>query len=49
MGAWVNKGGFMNNCLHLTQDTRGLLIAWADDLQTPGQVRYCMALSDQSG
>ena len=30
----------MNNCLHISQASSGALIAWSDNLQRPGQVRY---------
>lgn len=40
VGTWSDKGGLMNNCVHISQDKNGALTAWSDDIQTPGQMRY---------
>jgi len=40
VGTWSDKGGIMNNCVHISQDKNGALTAWSDDIQTPGQMRY---------
>jgi hypothetical protein len=40
VGTWSDKGGIMNNCMHISQDKNGALTAWSDDIQTPGQMRY---------
>jgi hypothetical protein len=40
VGTWSDKGGIMNNCIHISQDKNGALTAWSDDIQTPGQMRY---------
>ncbi len=40
VGTWFDKDGSMNNCVHISQEKHGALTAWADDLQTPGRIRY---------
>lgn len=44
VGTWFDKGGTMNNCVHISQETGGALTAWSDDIQTPGQMRYANGL-----
>ena len=34
----------MNNCVHITQEQDGSLVAWSDDLIAPGALRHANGL-----
>ncbi len=43
VGTW-KRSTTMHNCLHIAQDERGALVAWMDDLEVPGAMRYADGL-----
>jgi hypothetical protein len=43
VGTW-RRSTLMNNCLHIAQAEDGALVAWSDDLVTPGTMQYANGL-----
>ena len=43
VGTW-KRSTVMHNCLHIAQEESGALVAWMDDLEAPGAMKYANGL-----